>query len=66
MLKNIHVPKLGALLFFFRKLKMPLNAVYYWLLISPFRSRYLAGFGETASLLFFFLHYYYYYFTICI
>lgn len=38
--------------FFFWKLKMILNVVYYWLMISPFRTRRLEGFGETASLLF--------------
>lgn len=37
--------------FFFWKLKMILNVVYYWLMISPFRTRCLVGFGETASLL---------------
>lgn len=34
---------MGILSFFFSRVKMPLNAVYYWLLISSFRSEYLAG-----------------------
>lgn len=53
--KKISVPEMWYLaffFFFFLKLEMTLTVVYYWFLISPFRTGYLERCGGMAGLLF--------------